>query len=150
MVDMDFLLALLNSRLIDWYFTIGSTNSKINEYQFNNLPCPSFRKAVASDEVLWERLSAEIDKNPTSVIDSLGSAFDAAPFSPVIERSIIHLSRRIQTIESTRASVSRAERAHLDVRAQPLQDAIDTLLFALVGFGAVDVTGLTNRLNAMS
>ena len=37
----------LNSRLIDWYFTIGSTNSKINEYQFNNLPCPAFRTPTA-------------------------------------------------------------------------------------------------------
>ncbi len=36
----DFLLALLNSKLIDWYFRLGSTNSKVNEYQFNNLPCP--------------------------------------------------------------------------------------------------------------
>jgi hypothetical protein len=105
---------------------------------------------VGADEVLWERISADIDKNPTSVIDALGSEFDAAPFSPVIERSIIHLSRQIQAIETSRPSVSRAERAHLDVRAQPLQDAIDTLLFAMVGFGAVDVTGLTNRLNAMS
>lgn len=43
LLSPDFLLALLNSKLIDWYFRLGSTNSKVNEYQFNNLPCPTFR-----------------------------------------------------------------------------------------------------------
>jgi hypothetical protein len=38
LVSLDLLLALLNSALIDWYFSIGSTNSKVNEYQVNNLP----------------------------------------------------------------------------------------------------------------
>jgi hypothetical protein len=49
-IDLDLLLALLNSRLIDWYFSIGSTNSKVNEYQFNNLPCPFFRPEMTSNE----------------------------------------------------------------------------------------------------
>jgi Eco57I restriction-modification methylase len=150
LLDLDFLLALLNSRLIDWYFTIGSTNSKINEYQFNNLPCPAFQTPTANDEVLWKRISAVIDDDPRAVIGILGSGFGAGPFNPMIERSIIHLSRRIQAIETGRPSVSRAARSHLDSRAQPLQDAIDALLFALVGFGAADVTGLSSRLDAMS
>ena len=35
LVSLDLLLALLNSKLVDWYFSIGSTNSKVNEYQFD-------------------------------------------------------------------------------------------------------------------
>jgi hypothetical protein len=37
-LPLEVIVALLNSRLLDWYFRLGSTNSKVNEYQFNNLP----------------------------------------------------------------------------------------------------------------
>ena len=43
-LPLGFIVALLNSKLIDWYFRLGSTNSKVNEYQFNNLPCPQFTR----------------------------------------------------------------------------------------------------------
>lgn len=39
-IDLDLLLALLNSKILDWYFRLGSTNSKVNEYQFDALPVP--------------------------------------------------------------------------------------------------------------
>src|SRR5439155_26297927 len=41
-LPLQFIVGLLNSKLLDWYFRLGSTNSKVNEYQFNNLPCPIF------------------------------------------------------------------------------------------------------------
>ena len=50
LVDLDLLLAVMNSKLIDWYFTIGSTNSKVNEYQFNILPFPAFRQQASAKE----------------------------------------------------------------------------------------------------
>jgi hypothetical protein len=37
---LELLLAVLNSKLLDWYFRLGSTNSSVNEYQFNALPFP--------------------------------------------------------------------------------------------------------------
>ena len=37
-IDLNLLMVLLNSKILDWYFRLGSTNSSINEYQFNNLP----------------------------------------------------------------------------------------------------------------
>lgn len=45
-LPLPFLMALLNSKLAEWYFRLGSTNSKVNEYQFDNLPCPEFAKAT--------------------------------------------------------------------------------------------------------
>ena len=47
-LPLEFLVGLLNSELLDWYFRLGSTNSKVNEYQFNNLPCPVFTDELTS------------------------------------------------------------------------------------------------------
>src|SRR5439155_17943357 len=40
-IDLDLMLAFVNSKILDWYFRLGSTNSKVNEYQFNALPEPT-------------------------------------------------------------------------------------------------------------
>lgn len=62
-INLDLLLSLLNSKLLDWYFRLGSTNSKVNEYQFNVLPIPTFAdtgRSVGWKEILksgkWEYL----------------------------------------------------------------------------------------------
>ena len=47
-LDPYVLLALLNSQLLEWYFRLGSSNSKLNEYQFDNLPCPVFVNGEAA------------------------------------------------------------------------------------------------------
>lgn len=39
---LEFVLGLLNSKLIDWYFRLGSTNAAVSHYQAYNLPCPRF------------------------------------------------------------------------------------------------------------
>jgi hypothetical protein len=56
-----FLLGLLNSTLADWYFRLGSTNSKVNEYQFNNLPIPLFAPSLAAgDAGMQKRAEAAV------------------------------------------------------------------------------------------
>jgi hypothetical protein len=68
------LLALLNSKLLDWYFRLGSTNSKVNEYQFNNLPCPIFRDLrTAEDEKIWKQVSPMIASKPGALAASLSA-----------------------------------------------------------------------------
>jgi adenine-specific DNA-methyltransferase len=37
-VRQEYILALLNSRLMNWYFKLFSTNSSVNGYQVDNLP----------------------------------------------------------------------------------------------------------------
>ncbi len=37
-IDLDVLLVYLNCNFADWFFRLSSTNSKVNAYQFNNLP----------------------------------------------------------------------------------------------------------------
>jgi hypothetical protein len=41
-LPLELVLGLLNSRLIDWYFRLGSTNAAVSHYQMYNLPCPMF------------------------------------------------------------------------------------------------------------
>lgn len=39
-VDMFFLMGVLNSSLIDWYFKLTSSNNHINNYEIDNFPIP--------------------------------------------------------------------------------------------------------------
>jgi hypothetical protein len=41
-MPISFIVALFNSKLVDWYFRLGSTNSKVNDYQVQTLPVPCF------------------------------------------------------------------------------------------------------------
>jgi hypothetical protein len=151
LVDLDLLLAVLNSRLVDWYFTIGSTNSKVNEYQFNNLPFPAFRQEMTSGEraVLKEALP-EIERNPSNGRETLAPLFAEAPVSPALGEILIRLSQTIQKLEAARGPVSRAERAKLAPVAQPHQDLIDSILFGIVGFSETEAADLAGRLERMA
>lgn len=52
-VDVFFLLGILNSSLIDWYFKLTSSNNHINNYEIDNFPIPvnSSNKREISDTV---------------------------------------------------------------------------------------------------
>ena len=41
-LPLNVLLGLLNSKVSDWYFRLGSTNAHVGHYQLYNLPCPLF------------------------------------------------------------------------------------------------------------
>jgi len=43
---LEFVLGLLNSKLVDWYFRLGSTNAAVSHYQLYNLPCPAFAPSL--------------------------------------------------------------------------------------------------------
>jgi hypothetical protein len=151
LVDLDLLLAVLNSKLIDWYFTIGSTNSKVNEYQFNILPFPAFREeATAKETELLKELLPELEGDPGAVDDAIAPLFADTPFTPALGEVLIRLSRAVRVIETARGPISRTERAKLDAKAQPLQDLIDAVLFRMVGFSDREVDALTRRLDEMA
>lgn len=38
--DLEALLGILNSRLVNWFFRCFSTNSNVNGYEIDNLPIP--------------------------------------------------------------------------------------------------------------
>ena len=151
LIDLDLLIALLNSKLTDWYFTIGSTNSKVNEYQFNNLPCPAFRNGItANDQALLDDLISELDRTPENLISALDRYWAEVPYNPAIEQLLVILSRRIRALEQSRGPVSRIDRAHLANAAKQYQDLIDAILFQLVGFSKGEADALSGRLEQMA
>ena len=121
LIDLDLLLALLNSKLVDWYFTIGSTNSKVNEYQFNILPFPVFRsEATAADAKLARELLETSQRDPGDTMRIVDRVITETPFNPALAEILIELSRRIRAAESARRQVSRAETgASRSCRAAP-------------------------------
>ena len=150
LLPADFLLALLNSKLIDWYFRLGSTNSKVNEYQFNNLPCPIFRdKPDKQDDALMAQIHKLLDTDVSAVPGVLEPCLAKGPFSPIVRGALEQLARKIQAAEQIRGAISRHDRAHLSADAQPYQDAIDLILFKMAGLSERDIVGIEDRLTRM-
>jgi hypothetical protein len=151
-LDPYVLLALLNSKLLDWYFRLGSSNSKVNEYQFDILPCPVF-SAIATaaekrvrDEAQGVTAAGRWDQVPSTVAPLL----QQAPFSPALASILSDASSAIAQIECSRTpDLSRFARSALATEAQPIQDAVDKILFAIAGLSESESNGLQERLENM-
>jgi len=145
-IDLDLLLALLNSRMLDWYFRLGSTNSKVNEYQFNALPVPTISGSGPSIDCKpllktgqWEEL--------TELLCAACTEPGVMP-KPVADALTV-MSRQIQVIEARRVLKTRSERSRLASENQPIQDAIDAVLFCCYGLSNSDAQYIEKRLEEM-
>jgi hypothetical protein len=67
---------------------------------------------------------------------------------PVAE-ALAEMSRRIQEIEAQRVLKNRSERSKLAPESQPIQDAIDAVLFRCYGLSEDETAYLTQRLQEM-
>jgi len=147
-IPLHLLLALLNSKLLDWYFRLGSTNSKVNEYQFNALPCPLFANSCpdpsASEYKCMAKQIALGDLAGATL--GLESAMQAPPFPPIVAAALIEAAKKLVKIESLRPDINRADRSSLGQSAVPYQQFIDTVLFRLAGFFENDAIGVEERL----
>ncbi len=47
-LPLDFVLAILNSKISDWYFRLGSSNAAVSHYQIYNLPVPAISPSPVS------------------------------------------------------------------------------------------------------
>jgi type I restriction-modification system DNA methylase subunit len=149
----ELLLALLNSQLLEWYFRLGSSNSKLNEYQFDNLPCPVV--TGESREVtrqVMERLETLIEKEDVRAIRELAAKRIVNDFPP--KQSFMafvgRLAQKICEIETQRGHVTKQNRSKLDPAAQQLQDIIDELLFAAAGFSNEEIAGIGSRMKSLA
>jgi hypothetical protein len=145
-VNLDLLLCLLNSKLLEWFFRTSSTNAQVNEYQFNALPIP----ALSEDEpnVDWRPL---LEKSQWIELADLLCAVCTEPGvmpKPVAE-ALAEMSRRIQQIEAKRVLKNRSERSRLAAESQPIQDAIDAVLFRCYGLSDDDARYVAERLKEM-
>jgi len=149
-LPLEFIVGLLNSKLLDWYFRLGSTNSKVNEYQFNNLPCPIFRAGTDRDEEIEEAIRRVIRTgNAEEVFQSVAPAIQEPPFGREALYAVVHLVSTIGRIERERGEIRRVARSALDPAAQPYQDLIDRLLYAMAGLTNDEAAMLEERLAVM-
>jgi Alw26I/Eco31I/Esp3I family type II restriction m6 adenine DNA methyltransferase len=76
-INDEFLLGLLNSKLLNWFFKVFSTNSNVNGYEVDNLPIPPIAGINQEPIVkLVERILAAKGKNPQADTSKEESAID--------------------------------------------------------------------------
>lgn len=149
--DLRYLVALLNSRLSEWYFRLGSTNAHVSHYQLYNLPCPVFREeSRAPDLRLRDETFRHLDAGDfEGALITLATGAAAPPFSPAIRDSIIEAVSHIIDLEIRRGDITRQARSALAPEAQPFQDFIDQLFYMMAGLTDLEVEGLEQRLEGM-
>jgi hypothetical protein len=76
-IDAHFVLAILNSKLLDWYFRKTSTNNHVNMYEIEQLPIPKItpRKQKTIIHLVNQIISAKT-KNSNSDTTKLESKID--------------------------------------------------------------------------
>jgi hypothetical protein len=150
-VPLEFILGLLNSKMSDWYFRLGSTNAAVSHYQILNLPCPEFAgKETPQDvELLAKAMIALNSKRLDGIPLLLVPAMTSLPFGTVVRDVIVAAVKKIIAVEGARAGMKRKDRSALDPAAQPYQDLIDRLFFKMAGFNDAEGLGLEARLAKM-
>jgi hypothetical protein len=144
-------IPLGQSKILDWYFRLGSTNSKVNEYQFNNLPCPNFDTSPSRGTNSLPMLEALLDAEDWEGAWEwlIHANLMTPPFPSATARVLGLLSDRVAEVESRRRVTLRSERAYLDPTSQPLQDLIDRILFAVAGFTPSEAAGVEERMKVL-
>ena len=74
----------------------------------------------------------------------------APPFDFAVSAALICATEKIIEIEAARSDVNKRERASLAAEAQPCQDFIDRIVFAMAGLSDSEMTGLDKRLTEMA
>lgn len=145
-IDLNLMIVFLNSRILEWYFRFGSTNSKVNEYQFNSLPVPTFSKERPS--IAWEPL---FEKGQWGELAKLlcETCNEPGVMPATAADALTELSHRIQKIEAKRVLKNRSERSHLAPASQPIQDAMDAVFFRCYGLSDDDAKYISQRLKEM-
>ena len=143
---LDFLIALLNSKISDWYFRLISTSAAVNHYQLYALPAPVIADGACP---LGWRVSLEAEK-----WEELSTQLRAACTRPgempaEVALAIEYMSIRVREIEADRKMNNRAERSHLAPESQPIQDVIDRVLFRCYGLSDDDADYIERRLGEM-
>jgi len=149
-VELSLITAVLNSKLADWYFRLGSTNAHVSHYQVSNLPMPVFADTTNADQSIAEQATAARRRGELDgVFEVLRSHLAEPPFPAAAREVIMDLVKRIAQIEAGRGAIARSERSSLAAEAQPYQDLIDRLLYAMAGLTDAEAAGLERRLSEM-
>jgi type I restriction-modification system DNA methylase subunit len=128
------LLALLNSNLFDWWFSASSTNSKVNQYQFNNLP---FVKLTRDNR----DISDEVDRGMLpELIAAVGEKAHAGRGIPLWTVQLLaKLAEKAVAEESRREIALRKDRAFLGSATEVTQRYINAVVYAMFRLDEEDV-----------
>jgi hypothetical protein len=146
-VPLELLLALLNSQLLDWYFRLSSTNSKINEYQFNELPVPDVGDPAALERRVRRDRDGKVVLADFTQVMPKRRAPGQLTFDDLV--AITKAVERIVHLESNRSLGSRKERAMLGDASKRYQQEIDRILFAAYGLTEDESAYVSHRLTEM-
>jgi hypothetical protein len=143
------LLALLNSKLSDWYFRLGSTNASVSHYQLYNLPTPNVGSKKAEGGPVEEFEKCLDRQRLDKAYNLLEPSLAEPPFSIALLGCIGLLADGISKVEAARGDIARTDRSALASEAQPYQDLIDRLLYRMAGLTDSEAQGLEKRLEGM-
>ena len=77
LIEYEFILGLLNSTLLNWYFKVFSTNSNVNGYEVDNFPIPDILKVNQKPITnLVSRILAAKRTNPVADTSALEREID--------------------------------------------------------------------------
>jgi hypothetical protein len=143
------LVALFNSNLLDWFFRLGSTNSKVNDYQVRIFPVPAFALQSGEQRELAGFTQALDAKEYGAALKLVEPFLAEPPFPAAVMTCMIRLVERITEIEAKRGAIARSERSALDPQAQPYQDLLDKIIYRMAGLTDEEARGLEERLAGM-
>ncbi len=114
-LPLNFIVGLLNSDLIDWYFRLGSTNAHVSHYQLYNLPCPNFDLSISrrSERIITEGRRIIRSEDIDSLEQHLAGLIDQPPFEAAIPWIIAAMVDQIIVSERARGEISRSARSKL-------------------------------------
>ncbi len=148
-LPLPLIVGLFNSKLLDWYFRLGSTNSKVNDYQVRILPVPFFSFQSRAKGLVQEFTESVEREELGDSIGLLSPYLEEPPFATEIMDCIVYLVKGICEMEASRGDIARTERSALNVRARPYQELIDAIIFRLAGLTDAEAEGLEQRLSKM-
>jgi hypothetical protein len=123
----------------------------VGEYQVKNLPCPAFshHEMDADGQMRKAALSAIQSGNLDDRLNALRPGLREPPYTVAVRHTVVALVRRIIQAEEARGEISRSKRSALCPEAQPCQDLIDRLLYAMAGLTDEEARGSDERLANM-
>jgi hypothetical protein len=148
-VPLECLIALLNSKLLDWFFRLGSTNAQINDYQLISLPFPGIDSGRPCDADVVRFCDALGRGQYSEAFQAIEDLIAVPPFPATVRECIVHLVNRIIEIEADRGEIARSERSSLSPAAQPHQDLLDRMVYRMAGLSDEEIAGLEDRLARM-
>ena len=149
-LSLSTLVALLNVKLSDWFFRLGSTNASVSHYQLYNLPAPAFDPNGPRNATLTERFARAVDTRDLQAASKLVEPMlTNPPFGTTVLDCLDLLVQKIIQIEASRGKIARAERSALDPKAQPLQELLDQMIYRMAGLTEDESKALEERLARM-